>query len=248
MTDAHLLDELAANATAAGAAQLVEGWLLRAAPDMPFQRCNSVAVLGDDDAAALDRRLAVAAEFARRRGIPLTLQVSVEPHAAIDAELARRGLGAGERTLVETAPAELVGARAGCAPGVAASVAEGATPAWDDERTQAYARLFARIGPRSALATATLAASTADGGGDAAGIGFGVVERGWLGVYGRATLPHARRRGVATAVIGALVAWARGHGATGAYLQVEEHNHGARALYDRLGFRRSHSYHYRTGA
>lgn len=241
MIDTRLLDELAANATAASTTQLVDGWLLRATPDMPFSRCNSVAVLGGDDVAALDRRLAVAADFAQRHRIALKLQVSAGAHPATDAELARRGFGTDDRTVVEVAPAGAATERAGRGWGPSVSVAERGVPTLPDPRTRAYGRLFARIGPRSALATATLD-------GRVAGVGFGVVERGWLGVYGMATLPHARRRGVATAVIGALSAWARDHGADHAYLQVEEHNQPARALYDRLGFHPSHTYHYRTPA
>ena len=42
----RLLDELAANATAATIVQLVDGWQLRAAPERPFRRCNSVLPFG----------------------------------------------------------------------------------------------------------------------------------------------------------------------------------------------------------
>jgi ribosomal protein S18 acetylase RimI-like enzyme len=41
-----------------------------------------------------------------------------------------------------------------------------------------------------------------------------------------------------------LAARAAEEGATAAFLQVEADNHGAQALYDRLGFTTSHTYHY----
>jgi GNAT superfamily N-acetyltransferase len=42
-------------------------------------------------------------------------------------------------------------------------------------------------------------------------VGRAVAERGWAGVFGMATLPAARRRGAATAVLASLAAWARAH-------------------------------------
>ena len=42
MADVRVLDELAANATTAGMVEVVGGWRLRAAPELPFSRANSV--------------------------------------------------------------------------------------------------------------------------------------------------------------------------------------------------------------
>ena len=65
----------------------------------------------------------------------------------------------------------------------------------------------------------------------------------WLGLSLIEVRPEARRRGLATAVIKALALWAASEGATMAYLQVEERNHDAVALYQRLGFTTHHRYH-----
>src|SRR5204863_10147793 len=71
----------------------------------------------------------------------------------------------------------------------------------------------------------------------------GVVADGrWLGLSLIETAPSVRRQGFAQHVIGALVDWARELGATDAYLQVEERNAEAVALYERLGFKIHHSY------
>ena len=56
--------------------------------------------------------------------------------------------------------------------------------------------------------------------------------------------PEHRRRGLGTLVCGALLRWAREHGTTHAYLQVEESNTAARALYRELGFVDHHRYRY----
>jgi ribosomal protein S18 acetylase RimI-like enzyme len=71
-------------------------------------------------------------------------------------------------------------------------------------------------------------------------------ERGWAGIFCLATAAHARRRGVARAVIHALTGWATERGARRIYLLVERDNAPARALYARTGFSRSHGYHYRA--
>ena len=56
-----------------------------------------------------------------------------------------------------------------------------------------------------------------------------------------------RRRGLATAVMAALGAWAADRGAHSCTLQVAATNGPALALYDRLRFTEHHRYHYRLG-
>jgi N-acetylglutamate synthase len=61
-----------------------------------------------------------------------------------------------------------------------------------------------------------------------------------------ATRPERRRQGADRAVRQGLSTWAAARGATRVYLQVEEGNAGARALYAAAGFGPGHSYWYRT--
>jgi ribosomal protein S18 acetylase RimI-like enzyme len=74
-----------------------------------------------------------------------------------------------------------------------------------------------------------------------------VLVEGWLCVTAVTVDDHVRRRGLATAVMGALGAWARAGGGTSCVLQVAASNSPALALYDRLGFTEHHRYHYRLG-
>jgi ribosomal protein S18 acetylase RimI-like enzyme len=76
--------------------------------------------------------------------------------------------------------------------------------------------------------------------------GRAVTETGWAGVFGMATLPHARGLGAASQVLAALAHWAADHGAAHMYLQVECDNTAARRLYERAGFTELCQYHYRT--
>ena len=75
-------------------------------------------------------------------------------------------------------------------------------------------------------------------------IGRGTVVEGWLGITAVEVSPDHRRRGLATAVLAGLGAWARSHGATRAYLQVATDNDVARAMYERSGFTEHHTYRY----
>ncbi|MGU3359979.1 GNAT family N-acetyltransferase [Methylobacterium sp. M6A4_1b] len=77
-------------------------------------------------------------------------------------------------------------------------------------------------------------------------VAYGSVHRGILVFESVATHPAHRRAGHARSLILALMAWARGRGATGACLQVVAGNAPARALYAGLGFSRGlYGYRYR---
>lgn len=80
--------------------------------------------------------------------------------------------------------------------------------------------------------------------GQVVALAMAVVEREWMGLYSLITDSTARRQGLAMALIGTLFEWARGQGASRAYLQVAQNNAPALALYDRLGFRYAYRYWY----
>ena len=78
------------------------------------------------------------------------------------------------------------------------------------------------------------------------GIGRVSVEGEWCGITSVDVAPAARRRGVASAVMAALLAWAQARGATASYLQVRAGNAAALRLYDALGYVTHHPYVYRA--
>ncbi|MVO83322.1 GNAT family N-acetyltransferase [Streptomyces sp. p1417] len=80
--------------------------------------------------------------------------------------------------------------------------------------------------------------------GPPAAIGRCVVDGRWAGFMAVEVDPARRREGLATAVMTALARQALQEGASAAWLQVEEDNGGARALYDGMGFAVHHSYHH----
>ncbi|MFD0772814.1 GNAT family N-acetyltransferase [Streptomonospora algeriensis] len=73
-----------------------------------------------------------------------------------------------------------------------------------------------------------------------------VVDGTWAGVYAMVTRPAERGRGLAGAVLEALLERARAHGAERSYLLVEEDNPAALRVYERAGFTADRAYHYRV--
>ena len=79
-------------------------------------------------------------------------------------------------------------------------------------------------------------------------VGVCAVEGEWAGLSAMRTLDHARRRGLARRLIGALHAFATDAGASRGYLQVEAQNAPAIALYRAMGFAPEYAYrHWRRG-
>lgn len=257
-TRARLLDELAAAATVHARSEQVARWWCKAAPDVPFRRCNAVLPpVGAATGAGLPVAFDQVRRWYRKAGQRLIVQVSTaDPdHEALDAWLATQGLdleapvhvmvsSLSEQGLPRPEPSGalcLVVHRGVDERWTSAHAAIDGGGAVQRDRALAYGRMLAGLGDRAIGASASAAEV-----GSPVGVGFGVIDEGWVGIFGMATSPTHRRQGVATAVISALCQEAAGAGAAHAYLQVETDNHDALALYERLGFERSHGYHYRS--
>ncbi len=81
--------------------------------------------------------------------------------------------------------------------------------------------------------------------GQIAGVGLGVVEGEWLGLFSIRTMESYRRRGVGWSINCALSIWGEENGAQNIFLQVEKKNSPALALYEALDFQTMYTYHYR---
>jgi ribosomal protein S18 acetylase RimI-like enzyme len=237
-------------------------WVLRAAGGFTG-RANSALPLGDPGrplGAAAD---AVAAWYGSR-GLPAMIVVprplppaggpaaGTEPPAGgpadlLDGLLAARGWTIRPRAaLVMTAAiAELAGRRAAMPPGVTVTMAAEPDPGWlsmyhyGGQPLPGDALDLLLSAPWQAFATLTA-------GGQAAAIGRVSVAAGWAGITAVEVAAGHRRRGLGTAVTTALARAAAERGVDRIFLQVEDHNSAARALYARSGFRDAHTYHYRV--
>jgi ribosomal protein S18 acetylase RimI-like enzyme len=77
---------------------------------------------------------------------------------------------------------------------------------------------------------------------------LGTLSPGWLGLSCLAVQEQARQRGVGRAMVGAVAAWARAGGAERVWLEVEDDNEPALALYRGSGLARIGGYSYLTRA
>jgi ribosomal protein S18 acetylase RimI-like enzyme len=109
-----------------------------------------------------------------------------------------------------------------------------------ESKKATYRAIYSAIGPR------TLYLSALAKGGETAGVGMAVTERGWTGLFGIATLPEYRGQGVATHHLKLMAEWSLSNNAPNLYLQVMESNETAVKLYKKLGFSRLYGYHFRT--
>ncbi|WP_094215109.1 GNAT family N-acetyltransferase [Streptomyces diastatochromogenes] len=216
-------------------------WELRAAGGFT-RRANSVLPLGDPGL-GLDAALEAVRRWYGERGLPAYVQTATGAEGTqelLGAELERRGW-------VREVTAELwIGALA-----PVADRAEGAGVVLSREADEAWLSRYQRKG-MTEVALRVLGSgpsvwfATVPGapGEPPAAIGRCVVDGRWAGFAAVEVDPARRRQGLATEVMAALARRALDEGASAAWLQVEDDNEAARALYADLGFAPHHAYHH----
>lgn len=217
-------------------------WRLRAA-DGWTGRANSALPVGDPDRplpAALD---AVERWYADL-GQPPMVNTPLPLAAPVGAELDARGWVGRPPVLVQTVP--LAGLPPAAPEHAGAPPVTLATAPSDDWLTVAAGRKGGLPDAARQVLTGTprvrFAELREDGRLLAVGRGTVTGAGRWLGVSLLETVPEARRRGLAATVVRALAGWGAAEGATHAFLQVEQSNSGAVALYRGLGFTTHHTY------
>jgi ribosomal protein S18 acetylase RimI-like enzyme len=245
--EVHAIERAAFAAWPADEVVAEGGWRLRHLAGVT-NRGNSVwPGPGSGGERALEDRIVAVERFYAERGLPPRYQLSpIAAPATLDAELEGRGYERYAPVRVCTASADAVPDAA--AASVEAEVASSLAPDWwelsgergryDVAQREAYRRLLQRIEERAGFAIARI-------GGRTAGVGLAVLGEGRAGIFSMRTDMELRRRGVGAAIVTAIARWARSRGAPALYLQVEEDNPAATALYKRMGFSTAYRYHYR---
>ncbi len=244
MGPAAELVERAARAWPVPTERWLDGWWLRHTDTEPWW---SGAVLAHGSADGLEERVAAAERFYTRRGTWPRFQVCPDCPAELDAILQRRGYRSECPVALLTAgsadpstPSRKHGWEVRVEP--VADEAWIAVRAAVDRSASSAARLARRL---DAVSAPQVFVTVLDDD-RPLGIGRAVADTGWTGVFDMATVPPARGRGVARAVLSSIISWASDQKTPRLFLQVETSNTAALALYRSSRFAVAATYHYRT--
>lgn len=216
-----------------------DGWVLRYAGGVT-KRANSV--LATDRPADLDGAIRAAEEFYGERGQRCVFSLGPDAMEGLDEELERRGYEMVDPTVIMTGTPK-------AAPGHEVRVEDTPWRGWLETWWAVDGRYGSGLEEAERICggvPAWYAAVEEDGA--ALAVGRAVPQGDMLGIYCMATLPEARRRGLARSVLRALSrrAGGDGGGARSAYLVTTVGNSGAQALYRSEGFEVANRYHYRV--
>jgi GNAT superfamily N-acetyltransferase len=223
-------------------------WVLRWS-DGATGRANSVRVAGTPGR-PLPEALAVVTRWYAERGGPPLLQLP-EP-SAYDARLDAAGWGVARRTVLRTGTSADVLAAATQDSPADLRVLRAEQPTADllalvDPGIDPVALTRILTAPRERVFVEVRDSTGALLGTGRASATAGVAGSGrWAGVTSIATVPAARRRGIATLVMAELARWALEHDCPRIYLQSLAANASAAGLYERLGMPVHHAYVYRS--
>lgn len=220
--------------------EMLGDWALRAHAGITG-RANSAMAVGSPGV-ALAEALRRTARWYADRGLPPLLQLPLADPA--NAQMADEGWRRLHVTIVQVAPIAPLLAGVGRRDDLRAVVDPRPSADWlglmHDLDADADEHVAILTGP-PVVGFATLYR-----GDEPVGIGRVSVEGSWAGVTSVDVASPARRQGIGSAVMAALLGWAAGHGATASYLQVRAGNAGALRLYDELGYVTHHPYCYRA--
>lgn len=247
VADVRAVEERASRAWPETHHEMIGGWRMRYSPGVPNRRANSVLPVYAPEGVSIEGSIEQVEVFYRMRELPARFMISPASEPSnLDQILEDRGYHIDAPTDVQWAKMESLSGLSDC--DLEVKFAQTPTLDWmrvymegesDVGVLEKKRDLISRIGAGFTLAHA-------ETGGRIASVGLGVYEDGWSGIFCMHTLVDHRRQGLARAVLGGLVDWAQGRGASMMYLQVERDNPGARQFYEGMGFSTCYGYHYRT--
>lgn len=240
------LEEVSSNGWPAREIDHIGGWKLRA-NDGITRRANSILPLGNPKM-RLDDAIDAVERFYSERGIEPRFQMTeASVPKNLDARLVERAYFTDITVRVQTTPIQnLATIKASHSIEISRELTSdwlttyAAAGQYDEKAIESRRGILERISAQRAFALCKESDRVV-------GVGLGVVERGWMGLFAIETLSTHRRLGVATSVIRSLAVWGEEHDARDAYLQVEAKNEPALALYERIGFKDVYQYWSRTG-
>ena len=222
---------------------IYDGWLLRYSPGKA-KRARSVNAIGPGRI-ALDAKLPAVEAFYRLVSLPCLYRITpYSQPAGLDSALDRAGYVAREETRVmwlDTAASERIAGPAVALHAVTAAEFAAIAGALRGSPAAEAAAERQRI-THCALPSHCLVVHEGDA---AIACGQLVVDGDCVGIFNMVTAAEHRGRGLATAIVAALLERGAQAGAHVAYLQVDAANAPARHVYRKFGFRDRYAYWYR---
>ncbi|MBI2737609.1 MAG: GNAT family N-acetyltransferase [Rhodospirillales bacterium] len=240
LSQVRRLEELAFAGWPALESRDVRGWRLRFSNGYT-KRANSINALERNPQTGPEIVAGLESAY-RERGQAPVWRLSPLAPAGIADILAARGYRTIERSLVQACP-------------LSRRFAPAAEVVIRAEPTESWMAAFAAYSPvrpehrdtmRRMLTAIAAPAGFAfvEEAGRPMAMAIGAVNGDHMGLFDVLVMPEARRRGLARKVTESLYAWAWGHGARFAYLQVVATNTAAMPLYAAQGFRTVYDYEY----
>ncbi|MFB9329901.1 GNAT family N-acetyltransferase [Paenibacillus aurantiacus] len=240
--DVTFIEELSLNHWPALSTLLYDGWVLRFAEGYT-KRANSISPLYADKL-ELTSKIDVCEQIYRENGLRPIFKLTDASPAALDRHLAERGYEQVDRTSVQTLPLDQLRDPQHAA----ISIEDHPSDAWIAD----FCRLNGSPADHQAVMIRMLGKIRTAAGfirlyeeGRAVACGFGVIERGYIGLYDIVTDPSCRNRGLAEQMILHLLQWGKREGARFSYLAVVLNNAPALRLYAKLGYKEAYRYWYR---
>ncbi|MHA2243177.1 MAG: GNAT family N-acetyltransferase, partial [Candidatus Thorarchaeota archaeon] len=223
-SDINAFEFMAGRAWPARYIEELEGWQLRADDGVTW-RANCVLPCGKLEGITLSEAIERVNDFYSSRSMPTAFKMTrASQPKELDVSLDQLGFLKYMITHVQTATVDDV---LGTKPTVRVEINNEPKPDWigcygeagkfDEHTLNVRTEIIRRISNKKAIASAYL-------GKELVGVGLGVLENDWIGLFSITTLEKYRRKGVAKSVNHAIVKWAKNLGACNAYLQVEAGN------------------------
>lgn len=242
MSQLTLIEELSLNAYPGVQMLHYDGWVLCLSPGR-WWRASSVQIM-QPSLLLLDEKIAGCEAVYSAHGKRTVFKLTRQSQAEIEPALIARGYARDAETSVQTMAFQS-----------AESPADFADVTFTPVPDEAYKAAFFEIhqlaederGPWERIQQGVLLPRVylrLQAGGETVAVALGVLERGWLGVFGMGVVAKERKHGHAQHMARALLAWGAAHGATHSYLQVMLNNPAALALYAGLGYHEAYRYWY----
>jgi GNAT superfamily N-acetyltransferase len=246
--DIRRLEELTINTSPAIYQSHYDGWLLRAS-GTDTRRANSVTALQASHL-PIEEKIAYAESWYRALGQPTMFRLNeARSPADLDALLSVRGYTREVDTIVMTRDLS-TGIPPGdyALPAGAKLIEHGDSDGLDDVhrmkamspemRAQDVRRQALWKGPQAFLSLKTI--------NGVASTGMARLDAGHVGIFNMRTASKARGKGYATILVAYLLAWGLEQGAKKAFLQVDQSNDAAIAVYKKFGFSTAYRYWHRV--